>query len=110
MPNDDNDKSNVCDSDDSSDDDVAGPNRNHPALMRQDTGKGESKRGGKKQELPSRKAGKTVTFGEGTKFMAAVKKKVDTVIIVHIKVSKSSVTDEICMKLYSHANTCVLRK
>ena len=47
---DDYDKRNYSDSDDSSTEGVAGPNRNHPALMRQATGKGKNKRGGNKQE------------------------------------------------------------
>ena len=43
------DKSNSSESDNFSSDEVGGPNRNPPALMRQVTGKGESKRGGEKR-------------------------------------------------------------
>ena len=49
-----------------------------------------------------------MTFGEGNKFTATVRKKVATLRSVHIKVANSSVTDEIRMELDSHANTCVL--
>ena len=51
-----------------------------------------------------------MTFGEGTKFTATGRKKVDTVIIVQIKVFKSSITDVIRMELDSHADTCLLGK
>ena len=49
MPNDDDKKSASSESDDSSADDAAGPNRNHPALTRQATGKGESRKMWKKE-------------------------------------------------------------
>ena len=107
---DDNNKSNSSDCDDLSVNDAAGTNRNHPALMHQATGKGESKRGGKKQEWTGWGAGETVTFGKGVKFTAKGRKKVATVRSVQIKVSNSSVTDEIRMYLSSHVNTCVLGK
>ena len=96
---DDEEKSNSSDYDDSIADDAAGTNRNQLALARQATGKRESKCGGKKQEWPGQEAGKTVTFGEGTKFMATGRKKVSTVRSVHIKVANSSVTDEIFTEL-----------
>ena len=49
-----------------------------------------------------------MSFGEGTKFTATGRKKVDTVISVHITVANYSITDEIRMDLDSHADTCVL--
>ena len=49
-----------------------------------------------------------MTFGEGTKFTAKGRKKVATVRSVQIKVATSSITDEICIELDSHANTHVL--
>ena len=42
--------------------------------------------------------------------MATGRKKVATVISVQIEVSNFSITDEICMNLDSHADTCVLGK
>ena len=51
-----------------------------------------------------------MTFGEGNKFTATGRKKVATVRSVQIKVSNSSITDEICMELDSHADTCLLGK
>ena len=51
-----------------------------------------------------------MNFGNGTKFIAIRRNKVATVRSVHIKESKYSGTDEIHMDLYSHANTCVLKK
>ena len=104
MSNDDDDKINSSDSDNSSANDTAGTNRKHPTLTRQVTGKGKRKCGKKKQERPGRKAGKTMTFGEGTNFTAIGRKKVATVRSVQIKVENSSVTDEIRMELDSHAD------
>ena len=51
-----------------------------------------------------------MTFGEGNKFTATGRKKVATVRSVQIKVANSSITDEICMELDSHADTCILVK
>ena len=87
VPNDNNEKSNSSISDDSSADDAAGTNHNHPALTRQANGKRKIKRGEMKQEWTGWKTGKTVTFGEGTKFTAIERKKVAKVRSVHIKVS-----------------------
>ena len=110
MSNDDDDKINSSDSDNSSANDTAGTNRKHPTLTRQATGKGKSKCGKKKQERPGRKAGKTMTFGEGTNFTAIGRKKVATVRSVNIKVANSPITDEVCMQIYSHADTFLLGK
>ena len=51
-----------------------------------------------------------MTFGEGTKFTKTGRKKFATVGTVNIKVSNSSIPDEIRMELDSHNDTCVLVK
>ena len=51
-----------------------------------------------------------MTFGEGAKFTATGRKRVATVRSVSIKVAKYSITDEFCMELESHADTCVMGK
>ena len=51
-----------------------------------------------------------MTFGEGTNFTAIGRKKVATVRSVNIKVANSPITDEVCMQIYSHADTFLLGK
>ena len=51
-----------------------------------------------------------MTFDEGTKLTATGRKKVDTVRSVQIKLSKSSITDKICVEMDIHADICVMGK
>ena len=51
-----------------------------------------------------------MTFGEETRFTATGRKKFSTVRRLQVKVANSSITDEICIELDSHANTCVMIK
>ena len=59
---------------------------------------------------PGKEAGKTLDFGERTKFTATGRKKLSTVRNVQIKVANSLITDKIFMDMDSHANTCLLVK
>ena len=59
VSNDDYNKGKSSEYDDSSADDVAGPNRNHPALTRQADGKGKSKHEGKNKNDPVGRLGRS---------------------------------------------------
>ena len=51
-----------------------------------------------------------MTFGEGTKLTATGKKKDATVRSLQIKVSNTSITNEIRMELDRHVDTCIMGK